>query len=269
MRLSPFICLFVLVGACSQTYPKKVVKQSDSGQIILTYYENEMGEKTGMESTFYENGAPKAVSFFLDGLKQNTSTTYYSNGQIASEIEYNKDKPVGKAYYYSWNGNLKRDEVYSDDSELIRFKSYYFNGRLKEDAALRVSTKSVVYSKFYNLNEYHKVIHQKSNFAKIIPLSGTKFELELIHPEYSHFDSIKVYSTEDYRGDTSKPLITKRELTFFKHPLILEMKEGDSHYEYVNYLVLAYPIKIKKPIEYILYWHKSEPIPYDNIRPIF
>lgn len=269
MRLLIILSVCFIIGACTQTFPKKIVKKSESGEVILTYFENENGQKTGLESLFFEDGELKATTFFENGLKENASTVYYPNGQISSQIHYKKGKPVDKAYYYSWNGNKKRIEYYSDDSELIRAKTYYFNGRLKEEMAYRVATNTVAYSKFFSLNEYQKIIRKKSNFVMIRPLNVDKLELELIHPNYSTFDSVKVYATEGYKGDQSQKLTKKREMKFYSHPFSIQIQEDDYFFEYLNYYIQAYPSKSKKPIDYVVFWHQSEPIPYDNIRPIF
>lgn len=269
MRLLFIFSAYFVIGGCSQSYPKKIVKNSDAGEVILTYFENENGKKTGLESLFFEDGELKATTYFENGLKENNATIYYPNGQISSQIHYKKGKPVDKAYYYSWNGNKKRVEYYSENSEFIRAKSYYFNGRLKEEIAYRVATNTVAYSKFFSLHEYQKIIREKSNFVKIRPLKVDQFEVELMHPQFLTYDSVMVFSTEGYKGDSSKKLIVKRKMKFFNHPFIMDIKEEDYYFEYLNYYIQAYPSKSKKPVDYIVHWHKSEPIPYDNIRPIF
>lgn len=261
----------VILHSCSQSYPKKVTVKGSQGQVISTYSVDEKGEKQGLEICHYDDGVSlKSEITYKDGRKEGTAKTYFENGGVASTIEYRSDVPIGKAFYYNEDGRKRREETYTDDSQLIRSKSFYVSGKLKEFATYRVSDQSMNAWKYFN--EYGELVPRKSNFIQVRKVRGRTFEATIIHPEFTSFDSVVVYSTEDLSAKNYEKIIKKRKLKFSDSPMIITTEEEDFHYSEINYLILAYPHtadKVPVVVDYKLFWSRSEPIPFDNVRPIF
>lgn len=269
--------LFILFAApviwfsCSQSYPKKVTVKGSQGQVLSTYSVDEKGEKQGLEICNYDDGVSlKSEITYKDGRKEGIAKTYFENGGVASTIEYRSDAPIGKALYYNEDGRKRREETYTDDSQLIRSKSFYVSGKLKEFATYRVSDHSMMAWKYFN--EYGELVPRKSNFIQVRKVTGRTFEATIVHPEFTTFDSVIVYSTEAISPKNYKEIVKKRKMKFSNSPMIITTVEEDFHYDDINYLILAYPHtadKIPVVVDYRLFWSRSEPIPVDNVRPVF
>ncbi len=100
----------------------------------------------------------RAISFYKNGKRTGTWTTFYDNGIESSELNYENDSPVGVGRYWYSNGNLKKEtscfgsnavgseiEFSEDGKTLSAFhcqsgvrngesQTFYKNGTLKEKA---------------------------------------------------------------------------------------------------------------------------------------
>jgi len=270
-KVISFFVLIATMFSCSQSYPKKVTIKGIQGQVLTTYSLDEKGRKQGLELSYFDNGISlKSEIHFLDGKKQGLSKNYYKNGIVAKEAKYENGLIVEKAHYYNENGTLRKEESYSHDGKLIRFKTYYESGRSKEFAAFRVKDNTLNAWKF--LNEMGELVPRKSNFIQVKRIKGRTFEATIIHPGFTHFDSVVVYSTEDISAKNYKEIVKKRKMKFNNSPVIITTVEDDFYNNEIYYLILAYPnTKDKLPVilDYRLFWSRSEPIPVDNVRPIF
>ena len=271
LKVFSFFVLVTMMYSCSQSYPKKVTVKGSQGQVLSTYSVDEKGEKQGLEICNYDNGVLlKSEINYNNGKKEGLAKTYFENGSVASNIEYRMDAPIGKALYFNEDGKTRREETYTDDSQLIRSKSFYVSGKLKEFATYRVSDHSMMAWKYFN--EYGELVPRKSNFIQVRKVTGRTFEATIVHPEFTTFDSVIVYSTEAISPKNYEEIVKKRKMKFSNSPMIITTVEEDFHYDDINYLILAYPHtadKIPVVVDYRLFWSRSEPIPVDNVRPIF
>jgi periplasmic protein TonB len=76
------------------------------------------------------------LTAFTAAAQEGLFKTYYSTGQIESEINYQNNIREGEAKFYYENGNLKEERTYINGKVEGVLKLYHENGSLKEIASI-------------------------------------------------------------------------------------------------------------------------------------
>ncbi len=104
----------------------------------IIYLPNETEPFTGKYLCEYENGQIKSQGKFKDGKPKDKRTKWYENGQIQSEVRYNKDgKQVGKMTSWYENGQVKSQGKFKDGKKDGKWTWWYENGLIKEENNLK------------------------------------------------------------------------------------------------------------------------------------
>ena len=67
------------------------------------------GEKAGVWTSYYPNGAMWSRTAYFDGLASGASVTYYKNGSIQYTGDYVKGNRAGKWKFYNEDGSLEKE----------------------------------------------------------------------------------------------------------------------------------------------------------------
>lgn len=89
---------------------------SNSSEISLTYY--------------YPNGNKKHITNCLERMLNGKCLSWHPNKQLREEVDYFKNKPLGKQCYFP-SGNIEMTEYYNEDGTGKSAKTWYDNGQLR------------------------------------------------------------------------------------------------------------------------------------------
>lgn len=84
----------------------------ESGALKITGNYNELKQRSGVWTSFYENGTKWSESFYIDGIKEGHSITFFPNGKVRYIGEYKDDVKIGLWRFYSEDGTLNKEENY-------------------------------------------------------------------------------------------------------------------------------------------------------------
>ncbi len=87
-----------------------------------------------------------------------TVRTYYPNGNLESQIVYEKNIRQGEATFFWENGNLKEKRNYINDKVSGTVTSYYQNGKVKEQFSLEEGKRSGITTYYDSLGNGSKDI---------------------------------------------------------------------------------------------------------------
>lgn len=99
-----FVLIFVLLASCGSK--DRVEKELEDGTTIAYNVQNEL--KEGLFQSFYKNGQLKSEVYFEKGLREGKATYFDSLGIIYSKELYKFDTLVHYTDYWQ-NGNIKED----------------------------------------------------------------------------------------------------------------------------------------------------------------
>ncbi|MGL5657328.1 MAG: toxin-antitoxin system YwqK family antitoxin [Fusobacteriaceae bacterium] len=117
---------------------------------------NSKGEVEGVYKVFDDKGNLQEIGYLeKKGVTSGVKRKYYSNGKIAKEIPYYKNKVNGIRKFYYENEKLKEKFYYVDGKEEGIGETYYDNGKIKETAYYKNGEKNGEILMYYpngNLN---------------------------------------------------------------------------------------------------------------------
>ncbi len=91
------------------------------------------GKQDGVRQLFFENGKTEVEETYLNG-NIIAQKTFYKNGQLKSEGQYDKALTMsGEWIYYYQNGNKKEIVNFKNSIEDGSFKEFHENGNLKAE----------------------------------------------------------------------------------------------------------------------------------------
>jgi len=118
----------------------------ENGNLEWIEHYNELGVKTGFDSTFYETGDLESVFHFDQGIEDSTAIFYHRNGRVWAEryyeqgrlqtVLYIKDKSGKELEVGSINQGRGWLNIYNDDGILIS-RAKYKQGLLKKTRPVR------------------------------------------------------------------------------------------------------------------------------------
>jgi uncharacterized protein len=89
---------------------------------------NDAGQKTGVNTYFYNSGKIKETNDFIKGQLEGKSTGYFENGKKQYEITYKENEKNGEAKYYHPDGSLKTKGWYTADAASNDWENYTIKG---------------------------------------------------------------------------------------------------------------------------------------------
>lgn len=98
--------------------------------LYLSGHQNADGQKNGLFTSHFTNGALQAEQNFSNGLKNGRQRYYYANGNLLSEEFFENDTIVGFDYNYFKSGSLDYKSYYDKGTLHANTFNYYKNGQL-------------------------------------------------------------------------------------------------------------------------------------------
>lgn len=88
----------------------KTVEYHGNGQIKTIGILDEEGNRQGLWTAYYEDGTKWSESYYVKGILDGHSLTFYPNGQIRFVGEYKMGEKTGTWKFYSETGELTNEE---------------------------------------------------------------------------------------------------------------------------------------------------------------
>lgn len=83
-----------------------------SGGIKIRGFYNNNLKREGLWISYYENGTKWSEAYYLNGLRDGHSLTFYPNGKVRYIGEYKADQKIGEWTFYDEAGNISKTEKY-------------------------------------------------------------------------------------------------------------------------------------------------------------
>lgn len=94
------------------TSSDKTIEYHPNGNIKMEGRLNDEGQRQGLWIAYYENGTKWSESYYVDGIRDGHSLSFYPNGRIRYVGEYKNDVKVGTWKFYNEDGTLATEETY-------------------------------------------------------------------------------------------------------------------------------------------------------------
>lgn len=180
---------------------------------------------------------------YLDGKKEGLWKTYYSKGNLKSEITYQHGEKHGKAKIYFENGNIAEEGVWLADKWVNKYKAYYQNGKLSYVWNYNEYGTRSGYQKYYYENGKIKIEGKwedgkETGLIREYYSDGSLQSEKIFNEGKTGKDSIIIYKIKE------KKLVLKENNTnikdtleiYYKEPDSLGLFEGDGHHIFYNKL---------------------------------
>jgi antitoxin component YwqK of YwqJK toxin-antitoxin module len=131
------IIIIVIISSTALSCKSGVERKNlyENGQVKEIYYEVEDSKgnfvKTGTHTTWYRNGRIESEKEYDDGKRDGESNKWYENGQKAYEMTFSNGKEDGVSKSWYSNGILKSKKEYDNDVPLGTHSEWHENGKLK------------------------------------------------------------------------------------------------------------------------------------------
>lgn len=83
-----------------------------SGALKIEGKNNSKGHRNGLWISYYENGIKWSESYYVDGIKNGHSLTFFPNGGIRYVGEYKNDIKIGLWKFYDEAGEIVNEEEF-------------------------------------------------------------------------------------------------------------------------------------------------------------
>jgi hypothetical protein len=90
--------------------PGETVEYHPNGALKTRGKLNENGNREGLWVAYYDNGIKWSESYYMDGIRDGHSLTFYPNGQVRYIGEYKNDEKIGEWKFYNEDGTLQKEE---------------------------------------------------------------------------------------------------------------------------------------------------------------
>ena len=94
------------------TSSDKTVEYHPNGNIKMEGNLNDDGLRQGLWIAYYENGTKWSESYYVDGIRDGHSLSFFPNGRVRYVGEYKNDIKVGTWKFYNEDGSLATEETY-------------------------------------------------------------------------------------------------------------------------------------------------------------
>ncbi|OGX23760.1 MAG: hypothetical protein A2Y03_04815 [Omnitrophica WOR_2 bacterium GWF2_38_59] len=138
---------------------EREIKVDNGTGIIISYYFDEIesidGERPEKHSEGYQTikqhyyCGVRTIINLKDGFKQGVQRSYYKNGNIYKEENYEKGKLNGLVQVFDVNGNLiEKNNFVNDRKEGLSFQ-YYENGTIKDEVNFKFGIETGLSKNYY------------------------------------------------------------------------------------------------------------------------
>lgn len=86
------------------------------GQLKIEGQYDQNSQRTGLWISYYENGSKWSESYYVNGIQDGHSLTFFPNGQVRFVGEYKQGEKVGEWTFYNEAGEVTKTEVFEADS---------------------------------------------------------------------------------------------------------------------------------------------------------
>lgn len=100
------------------------------------------GFKQGKWTEYFDSKKPKSICTYVDNQVVGEYLSYYKNGKIQSQIQFNGGKKTGIARYYNDDGTLS-DLYIIDDDIVLWHGMYYKDGRIQMEQIYKNGVPSI------------------------------------------------------------------------------------------------------------------------------
>lgn len=84
----------------------------ETGELKIEGNFDEEENRHGLWVSYYETGLKWSESYYVHGVKNGHSVTFFPNGKIRYVGEYKEDEKVGRWTFYDEEGNVVQEENY-------------------------------------------------------------------------------------------------------------------------------------------------------------
>lgn len=118
----------------NEPFTGKATDYYDSGQLYELYHLKE-GLLHGPYATYYEEGQVESEGNYEEGNEVGTFTEYYENGDLMMVSNYKEGLLHGKMINYYENGQIESEGTYEDGNLNGKATWYYESGVVKKEAS--------------------------------------------------------------------------------------------------------------------------------------
>jgi outer membrane biogenesis lipoprotein LolB len=112
------VLVILLLTGCSGQATQETSRAIDVTQRQIrngtVYQDNETDPYTGEISSYYTNGQKASEEFYVDGKKQGKSRGWHENGQLKLELLFVDGKEQGQAITWDESGQVQSEVNYVD-----------------------------------------------------------------------------------------------------------------------------------------------------------
>ncbi len=189
----------------------KEVSDSSQAKYYREYRLDQDSNFIGKVQDFYISGQPQwegHISSMKPFIREGTCIKWYQNGQVNSEINYNKNKKEGICKFYFDDGSIQPSQYYKDDTLL--FSAYNLKSLIKSYDLhdLLESGTHVFEGNYYaEYNQDEKAISSYLSALQIVPnytyakeaLAQLYFEVQMYNESIALWKEIQTSHPEGYR----------------------------------------------------------------------
>ena len=129
--------------------------------ILTTSGYSKNGKRAGAWVDYFENGAPKIITTYIDGKKEGLYMELDDYGKIVKMMNYHQDLRDGD--YKEFNGSIVKEErFYKNDKLEGRVRIFYPDGKIMEEGAYKDGTRHGI-SKWFDQNGFATIEYEYKN----------------------------------------------------------------------------------------------------------
>jgi antitoxin component YwqK of YwqJK toxin-antitoxin module len=132
VKILAVVALLGLLISCKRQENEKIENYPSGKLWRKTVYSSlEQKDKNYRVYEFYEQGSPKSVRDFENGVLQGRSVNYYDNGKAKSMFYFNKGKLDCIARHYNEKSELTDKGLFINDSMVVKEEFFYKGNMLQ------------------------------------------------------------------------------------------------------------------------------------------
>ena len=84
----------------------------ENGQLKIEGQYDDNSQRTGLWISYYEDGTKWSESYYVNGVQDGHSLTFFPNGQVRFVGEYKQGEKIGEWTFYDESGEVTNTEVF-------------------------------------------------------------------------------------------------------------------------------------------------------------
>lgn len=127
MRSISLILLFISLVACSQKSNESKAQELENKATSAQTTNEKFAD--GPYKEYHKTGEIKIVGTYKNGLRSGLWSSWFTNGNLQSEVEYKQGKEYGEYQVFYEEGQLKIKGQYNEGKEIGIWVFYDANGK--------------------------------------------------------------------------------------------------------------------------------------------